>query len=236
MGRSRAADSITGPFAAGSLGEGDGERVTAQLRRMSHRRRAGKPLSPRLARAEIDGEHLALQRPMVVCGTRRKSCTGPRAGQTFVQGARTSGWTLSCSAELTRERRTGLFDSLPDPVLRQGSAQASQRARCGTRCGLEAARQKATAGFHELKTGEWRRERDSNPRYGFPYTHFPGVRLQPLGHPSSAESFQVCNLVRICANRMRFPASLRSAPVAPKRCKRQDRTEESLGGVTLRQP
>jgi hypothetical protein len=31
----------------------------------------------------------------------------------------------------------------------------------------------------------WRRERDSNPRYGFPYTHFPGVRLQPLGHLSS---------------------------------------------------
>lgn len=30
----------------------------------------------------------------------------------------------------------------------------------------------------------WRRERDSNPRYGFPYTHFPGVRLQPLGHLS----------------------------------------------------
>ncbi len=31
---------------------------------------------------------------------------------------------------------------------------------------------------------KWRRERDSNPRYGFPHTHFPGVRLQPLGHPS----------------------------------------------------
>ena len=31
---------------------------------------------------------------------------------------------------------------------------------------------------------KWRRRRDSNPRYGFPYTHFPGVRLQPLGHPS----------------------------------------------------
>jgi site-specific DNA recombinase len=31
----------------------------------------------------------------------------------------------------------------------------------------------------------WRRGRDSNPRYGFPYTHFPGVRLQPLGHPSA---------------------------------------------------
>ena len=31
----------------------------------------------------------------------------------------------------------------------------------------------------------WRRGRDSNPRYGFPYTHFPGVRLRPLGHPSN---------------------------------------------------
>src|SRR5436305_11708561 len=31
----------------------------------------------------------------------------------------------------------------------------------------------------------WRRERDSNPRYGCPYTHFPGVRLQPLGHLSN---------------------------------------------------
>ena len=24
----------------------------------------------------------------------------------------------------------------------------------------------------------WRREWDSNPRYGFPYTHFPSVRLR----------------------------------------------------------
>ncbi len=32
----------------------------------------------------------------------------------------------------------------------------------------------------------WRREWDSNPRYGFPYTRFPSVRLQPLGHPSGA--------------------------------------------------
>ena len=31
----------------------------------------------------------------------------------------------------------------------------------------------------------WRREGDSNPRYGFPYTHFPGVRLKPLGHLSA---------------------------------------------------
>ncbi len=31
---------------------------------------------------------------------------------------------------------------------------------------------------------KWRREGDSNPRNGLPFTHFPGVRLQPLGHPS----------------------------------------------------
>src|SRR5687768_7823554 len=30
----------------------------------------------------------------------------------------------------------------------------------------------------------WRREWDSNPRYGFPYTRFPSVLLQPLGHLS----------------------------------------------------
>ena len=32
----------------------------------------------------------------------------------------------------------------------------------------------------------WRREWDSNPRYGFPYTRFPSERLQPLGHLSDA--------------------------------------------------
>jgi hypothetical protein len=43
----------------------------------------------------------------------------------------------------------------------------------------------------------WRRERDSNPRYGFPQTHFPGVRLQPLGHPSRLRTkSQKPNVVR----------------------------------------
>ena len=32
--------------------------------------------------------------------------------------------------------------------------------------------------------GTWRREWDSNPRYPFGYTHFPGACLQPLGHLS----------------------------------------------------
>src|SRR3954451_4634369 len=34
------------------------------------------------------------------------------------------------------------------------------------------------------KTGKWRRERDSNPRWSCPHTRSPGVRLQPLGQPS----------------------------------------------------
>src|SRR5436190_23996487 len=35
---------------------------------------------------------------------------------------------------------------------------------------------------------DWRRGWDSNPRYGFPYTRFPSVRLKPLGHPSGMEN------------------------------------------------
>ena len=34
-------------------------------------------------------------------------------------------------------------------------------------------------------SGKWRTERDSNPRTAFTVTHFPGVRLQPLGHLST---------------------------------------------------
>ena len=31
---------------------------------------------------------------------------------------------------------------------------------------------------------KWRTDRDSNPGDGHPPTHFPGVRLRPLGHLS----------------------------------------------------
>ena len=36
----------------------------------------------------------------------------------------------------------------------------------------------------------WRREWDSNPRYGFPHTRFPSVRLKPLGHLSEEASHE----------------------------------------------
>jgi hypothetical protein len=39
----------------------------------------------------------------------------------------------------------------------------------------------------QVRTANWRREWDSNPRYGFPYTRFPSERLQPLGHPSKGK-------------------------------------------------
>src|SRR5579864_4888616 len=32
---------------------------------------------------------------------------------------------------------------------------------------------------------DWRRERDSNPRYGFPYSGFQDRLFQPLTHPSA---------------------------------------------------
>ncbi len=44
---------------------------------------------------------------------------------------------------------------------------------------------KSAAGGVRSSVLKWRRGRDSNPRDGYPPTHFPGVRLRPLGHPSS---------------------------------------------------
>src|SRR5947208_8199737 len=38
--------------------------------------------------------------------------------------------------------------------------------------------------YQILSCHSWRREWDSNPRYGFPHTRFPSVRLKPLGHLS----------------------------------------------------
>src|SRR6185436_15733087 len=35
------------------------------------------------------------------------------------------------------------------------------------------------------RSNVWRREWDSNPRYGLTYTRFPSVRLKPLGHLSA---------------------------------------------------
>ena len=44
-------------------------------------------------------------------------------------------------------------------------------------------------GSAQCAAKNWRRGRDSNPRYGYkPYTHFPGVLLKPLGHLSGTRA------------------------------------------------
>jgi hypothetical protein len=67
-------------------------------------------------------------------------------------------------------------------ITRRGKA----RRHSATSLGREAVIRPAASPIHTSyqKLNSWRRGRDSNPRYGFPYTHFPGVRLRPLGHPS----------------------------------------------------
>ena len=43
---------------------------------------------------------------------------------------------------------------------------------------------KAAGPINAAARRRWRREWDSNPRYGLTYTRFPSVRLKPLGHLS----------------------------------------------------
>src|SRR5579863_7059455 len=45
-------------------------------------------------------------------------------------------------------------------------------------------RKKRRCEFSGVQT-VWRRERDSNPRYGFPYSGFQDRLFQPLTHPSA---------------------------------------------------
>ena len=52
-------------------------------------------------------------------------------------------------------------------------------------------------GFNDFLYCILQRGRDSNSRYGYPHTHFPGVLLQPLGHLSIGQcgckdSFKDC--------------------------------------------
>ncbi len=81
-------------------------------------------------------------------------------------------------------------------VMRSGeyrpreTASGPPRARAGAQPHPHNPRKQRTnpgaAGSGErFRGGKWRRGRDSNPRDGFPPTHFPGVRLRPLGHLSA---------------------------------------------------
>jgi hypothetical protein len=76
-------------------------------------------------------------------------------------------------------RKSPLRERNPPVSRRRGTVLQSKTT------GKTAGSARRCGGGELVVRGCWRRERDSNPRYGFPYTHFPGVRLQPLGHLSS---------------------------------------------------
>ncbi len=79
---------------------------------------------------------------------------------------------------------------------------------------------------------KWRRERDSNPRYGDkPYTHFPGVLLQPLGHLSVSSTRRTSVPGAFCPGATgvrRRPATLLHALATPQ-TKRPRRERRGLG-------
>ncbi len=66
----------------------------------------------------------------------------------------------------------------------------------------------------------WRRGWDSNPRYdSSPYTHFPGVRLQPLGHPSAKRCDPLCRVGRRDRNQVHPP--MQRPPLETRRARRE---------------
>ena len=81
--------------------------------------------------------------------------------------------------ELLKDVKKDITDMLKDAI--KGNKNILLRTLVATKGGKTAGI--GVPGF----IPKWRTGRDSNPRYGFPYTHFPGVRLQPLGHLSKRE-------------------------------------------------
>ena len=65
----------------------------------------------------------------------------------------------------------------------------------------------------EWTVEEWRREWDSNPRYGFPYGGFQDRCHQPLGHPSGRPQYLTASR---CGPSRRARAGLGSASGAPR--------------------
>ena len=72
--------------------------------------------------------------------------------------------------------------------------------------------------YGTTRKGEWRRDRDSNPGDGLPPTHFPGVRLRPLGHLSVLRACAVSVVYLQVSNEDQKLANLpdRSAASNPK--------------------
>src|SRR5262249_14873313 len=109
----------------------------------------------------------------------RRHHEGRAGGRAYAQGYPTPNDRLQCDRALNAKPE--LNDIQACPLLADFVAKlffASERAtliqdRAST-CNIDSG----------LEPGTSRREWDSHPRYACPYTRFPSVRLQPLGHPS----------------------------------------------------
>ena len=106
----------------------------------------------------------------------------------------------------------------------------------------------ATHGSHSARSGaaqraarqahQWRRGRDSNPRNGFkPFTHFPGVLLQPLGHLSTDLTYVALDRLAALSLHLRQLSEPSAAPTStsaafpphPRRALRARRPLHSRG-------
>jgi hypothetical protein len=97
---------------------------------------------------------------------RRAVPMGLCAVSRWCEGCRNDGKVQPSSAlDRISERITLAFQTLSRPEAIRGATIGKQR-------------------FILYFNRIWRREWDSNPRYGFPHTRFPSVRLKPLGHLS----------------------------------------------------
>src|SRR2546422_5461752 len=75
----------------------------------------------------------------------------------------------------------------------------------------------------------WRRERDSNPRYGFPYSGFQDRPFQPLTHPSAGRSKSRLRLVYIRGNTV--PVHTRSSSTCDGQLNRRVKVARIRGGA-----
>ena len=164
------------PAAVGPLGEerpeprrgpAVGEGARRRARRRVERPAGGvEAAAPRRSSAPRPGPGSGPRAP------RRRHCGGPPAPAASVAKAATGRRSMNSRSAVMVLRRSRPRSRCAGPATRE-PARGFRRFR-------------GRVPRAERRAGGWRRERDSNPRDGFPPTHFPGVRLRPLGHLSGS--------------------------------------------------
>ena len=93
----------------------------------------------------------------------------------------------------TSPATTTMGESHPAYGISTAHCRQNDRSRTATQ---KSARCRAVAGKKTRERENWRRRRDSNPRYRFRYTPLAGERLRPLGH-LSARGFTMRQSLRL---------------------------------------